>query len=86
MIGDADVGVAVGEQDESRGAAVAHPLAFLDSPEQSTGEIGCASGVDLVKHVSDRGSVADGNRAALACHLGCRRQPTRTGHLREGGR
>ena len=60
VVGDALVGVAVGEQDQGGAAAVGGALGLLDSAQQPAGEVGHAARVDGGKRLAGPGAVADG--------------------------
>ena len=62
VVGDALVGVAVGEQDQGRPAAVGGALGLLDSAQQAAGEIGHAARVDGGQRLAGAGAVADVRR------------------------
>ena len=62
VVGDALVGVAVGEQDEGGAVAVGGALGLLDSAQQPAGEVGHPAGIDAGQRLAGVGAVADGAR------------------------
>ena len=60
MVGDALVGVAVGEQDEGRAVSVGDALGLLDSAQQPAREIRHPARVDGGQRLAGPGTVADG--------------------------